>query len=665
MSQGDLPAGWRAWDRAQLEAALREHNRRYWDESAPVITDYAYDRLVERLREVAADSPVLDALGPSADLLGTSVEHLAEMLSLDKAYDEETLQKWAAKFEGDLVMTPKIDGVACSIRYEGGTLAVAATRGNGRVGEDITANVLRIANVPQRIPVTDAVEVRGEVYLPWTAFHALEGDFANPRNTTAGGLKQKDPDKSARMGLRFFAYDVYGPDIPTELAKFQTAAEWGFDPVEHRLLTRDDVQAGYEEYVARRGSLDFEIDGVVYKANRLDEQARLGATSHHPRYAIAYKLQGDSATTVLREVIWSVSRTGALTPVGIVDPVLLSGATVTRISLHNWGLVQSKGLTLNAQVAAMRRGGVIPYLEAVVEPGDGEIRPPETCPSCGAETRIEGDFVVCGNADGCVAKSIGVLSHFAQVADIDGFGQVWLETLYEAGLLKTPPDFYALRVEDLVQFERMGEVLAGKLVAGIDSRRELPLAVFLQALGVPDLGRTASRTLARNLRTVEAVRRADALDLVGLPKFGELLAGRVVEGIAARAELVDALLAQVTVPEEPELVEDTGTGPWAGKSVLFTGTLASMKRADAQARVEALGGANAAGVSKKLTWLVVGSQGRAGSKLAKAEKAGVEVVPEPAFVELLEAAEAQAVADAEAEAGDGDGSEAGTQLTLV
>ena len=642
MSGGDLPPDWRDWGVARLEAALREHNHRYWDLHAPVVSDYAYDRLVERVRELAPTSPVLDEMGPTAEQLGNPVEHAHEMLSLDKAYDEEALQKWAAKFEGELVMTPKIDGVACSIRYDGGALMVAATRGSGRVGEDITANVLRIANVPNTISITGPVEVRGEVYLPWSAFHALEGDFANPRNTAAGGLKQKDPDKAARMGLRFFVYDVIGPDIPTEIAKFETAASWGFDPVEHRLLSRDDVQRGYESYVARRADLDFEIDGVVYKANRLDEQARLGATAHHPRYAIAYKLQGESATTHLREVIWSVSRTGALTPVGIVDPVVLSGATVTRISLHNWGLVQSKGLTLNAQVVAMRRGGVIPYLEAVVRPGDGEIRPPETCPACDAPARVDGDFVVCTNADGCVAKAIGVLGHFAKVADIEGFGQVWLETLYEAGLLRTPADFYALTAADLVQFDRMGEVLAGKLVANVDAKRTLPLATFLQALGAPGLGQTASRTLARALRTLAVVRAAEPLDLVALPKFGDLLAAGVVEGIADRAELIDALLAHVTVPDEPELrAEAEATGPLAGKSFLFTGTLASMKRADAQARVVALGGTNASGVSKSLSYLVVGSQGTAGSKLAKAEKAAVEILPEDVFAALLEQAEAE------------------------
>jgi DNA ligase (NAD+) len=289
----------------------------------------------------------------------------------------------------------------------------------------------------------------------------------------------------------------------------------------------------------------------------------------------------------------------------------------------------------------MRRGGVIPYLEAVVEPGDGEIRPPEACPSCGAPTRIEGDFVFCSNVDGCVAKRVGVLAHFANVADIEGFGQVWLETLLERGLLRTPADFYALTVEDLIQFDRMGDVLAGKLVWSVNSKRALDLATFLQALGVPDLGRTASATLATQLLSLKAIRAAEPLDLVDLPKFGELLAGKIVAGLAACSQLIDALLVHVTVPDEPERPpENAPTGPLAGQSFLFTGTLASMKRADAQERIEALGGTNASGVSKKLTYLVVGSRGKAGSKLQKAEKAGVQVLPEADFAQLLAAAEA-------------------------
>ena len=434
MAKESLPSDWGRWGVERLALEIAEHNRRYWDTNDPIISDYDYDALVERLRALDPTAPILESMGPSQDReMGTPVTHESPMLSLDKAYDEATLLHWASKFEGQLVMTPKVDGVACSIRYdEQGRFLLAATRGNGTVGEDISLNVRGLIDVPERIATTTPVEVRGEVYLPLSAFEKLKGDFANPRNTAAGALRQKTPGRAHSIGLRFFAYDIMGPGFETETQKSAQATEWGFSAVENALVSRSEVQSGYDAYVARRSELDYEIDGVVFKANRLDEQVRLGATAHHPRYAIAYKLQGESATTVLESVEWSVSRTGALTPVGLVAPVVLSGATVTRISLHNWGLVQAKNLTLNATVVAMRRGGVIPHLENVVEPGNEMIFPPTSCPSCGSRPVIQDDFIMCENRMGCPAQAVGVLSHYAKVTDIEGFGQVWLETFVEA-----------------------------------------------------------------------------------------------------------------------------------------------------------------------------------------------------------------------------------------
>lgn len=631
-----LPETFDDWSVAQLEEAVRYHNDRYWKENAPEISDYDYDRLVEALRTRAPRSAVLDELGgDSPDRFGAPVTHHFPMLSLDKAYDEDALQKWAAKFEGELVMTPKVDGVACSIRYGAdGRLVVAATRGSGTVGEDITANVKRITNVPVSIDIDREIEVRGEVYLPLSRFRQLGGQFANPRNTAAGALKQKDPDKSEAMGLRFFAYDLAGLDIDTEMHKHALTTRLGFTAVEHLLVRRDEVQSGYETYVARRNDLDFEIDGVVFKADRLDEQERLGFTSHHPRYAIAYKLQGDSNNTFLRQVEWSVSRTGAITPVGIVDPVNLSGATVTRISLHNWGLVRSKNLSLNAQVTAMRRGGVIPHLEAVATPGDTPIDPPAECPSCGTAPVVEGDFITCPNTTGCPAQSMGILGHFAKITGIEGFGDVWLLKLVDEGVLTSPADFYRLTAEQLVKFERMGKTLAQKLISQIGATRRMPLDTFLQALGVEGLGKTASGTLARHFGTLEAVRAAAPTDLLALPKFAEILANRVVDGLAARTPLIDALLEFIEVVPVEKPAAPTG-GPLLGKSFLFTGTLVAMKREEAQERVVALGGSAASGVSSKLSYLVVGDDGKAGSKLDKARQAGVTVLTEGEFVALL------------------------------
>lgn len=634
-----LPSGWDKWDAARLEAEIRAHNQRYWDTHNPTISDYDYDRLVNALKALNPEAAVLSDMGPTR-APGETVVHEHPMLSLDKAYDEAALQRWAEKFEGDLVMSPKVDGTACSIRYDAqGRLSVAATRGNGVEGEDITQNVKRIKNVPLKIDAPGPVEVRGEVYLPLSAFAKVSEEFANPRNTAAGALKQKNPDKSARVGLAFFCYDVYGVEAETEVEKFKMASDWGFDAVEYELITRDQVQAGYESYVQRRAGLDFEIDGIVYKANQLKEQTRLGATSHHPRYAIAYKLQGESAETVLKAVEWSISRTGVLTPVGIVEPVELSGAVVTRISLHNWGLVQSKALSINAKVIAMRRGGVIPHLESVVTPGDPLVEAPSEC-VCGAPARVEGDVVVCTQPAACSGQSIGQLSHWAKVTKIEGFGQVWLETLVEAEALTSPVDFYTLKPSDLMGFERMGKTLAEKLVSQAQARRVLPLATFLRALGIPDLGQTASKTLAAEFRTLDAVRAATPEQLIELPKFGALLSTRVVEGLAARAAQIDGLLEHVTVEEVEAAAAPEGPQPWVGQSFLFTGTLTRMKRTEAKAAVESLGGTTPSGVSKTLTYLVVGDAGKAGSKLTKAQKLGVAVLKEGEFVDLLEATRA-------------------------
>lgn len=631
-----LPEGWMAWEVSALAEAVAYHNKLYWQDASPEISDYDYDRLVERLRELAPDHPVLISLGEDeAGRSGDAVTHARPMLSLDKCYNEEDLLAWSVKFDGPIVMSPKIDGVACSIRYDDeGFLVLSATRGSGTVGEDITANVRRIENVPQRLPVAQAAEIRGEVYLPISEFNKLGGAFANPRNTTAGALKTKDPNESASKKLSFFAYDLQGVEMTTEMEKFATLESWGFTPVEHTLLEREQMQAGYESYVARRDALDFEIDGVVYRANRVSEQVRLGATSHHPRAAIAYKLQGESATTYLREVEWSVSRNGTLTPVGIVDPVKLSGAVVTRISLHNWGLVQAKHLSLNAKVVAMRRGGVIPYLEAVVEAGDQPITPPETYK--GIPVVIQGDFVSLAEGHASAEQEVQSLKHYADAVGIEGFGKIWLETLHEGGLLRSPEEFYTLKAEDLMGFERMGETLAAKLIANIEAHRAIPLRPFLVALGIPVVGKSQAGTLARHFKSLAAVRAAKTSEVAELPKFAEITAQKVVQGLIDKAALIDALLAHVTVIDdegEPEVAEG---GPLEGKSFLFTATLSAMSRGEAQKQVKALGGAAASGVSKSLSYLVVGAEGKAGSKLKKAQDAGVTVLSEAEFIALID-----------------------------
>jgi DNA ligase (NAD+) len=651
---------------------VREHNERYWVSAQPIISDYDYDRLVERLRALAPHSPVLDELGEPAPLAGTGelgapVRHARPMLSLDKCYDQEGLLKWVERLKDNsqessqeehkltiITVTPKVDGVACSLRYGAdGVLILASTRGDGMMGEEITPNVRSMRSIPSQIPPQGVeVEVRGEVYMSLEAFRGHGARFVSPRNAVAGALKRKhDQEDNEALGLRFFAYDLLGDqarlDIPSSSAGLARCAEWGFTPAPVELIDATnpteavrELQAAYERYVIQRAELDYEIDGVVY---RLDDHARyasLGFTAHHPRAAIAYKLQGESATTTLKEVEWSVSRNGLLTPVGIVEPVMLSGAMVSRISLHNWGMVQAKQLSVGAEVVAMRRGGVIPYLEAVVTPGEEPVTPPAQCPQCPklcAGVSVEGDQVFCGYEGVCEPQAAAILQHFVKATKIEGFGEVWLDTLTRLKVLTTPVDLYTLTPEKVIKLEGVGQRRAELWVESVNTARRLPLATFLVALGVRDLGPSAAQTIAERFGSLELTRSATVEQLAELYNLAELTATHICEGLKARATLITELLEHIEVLDAPKI--ERASGPLDGQSFLFTGTLVAMKRAEAQARVKALGGVAASGVSKTLSYLVVGDAGKAGSKLTKAEKLEVPVLSEAEFVTLLEKAE--------------------------
>ena len=648
---------------AELEAALRLHNWKYWVENAPEISDYEYDRLVEALRSRRPDSPLLEAIGEAgadsaehpAEPTGEKVTHQRPMLSLDKCYTDEVLLKWFEKFEGDAVVTPKVDGVAASIRYDvTGRLELAATRGNGRVGELISDNIKYVHDVPARLPV-GPVEVRGEVYMPISVFERdFAGDFANPRNLTAGALKQKDAPKTRGYQIRFMAYDLEpdeGIQLETEEQKAAYLTELGFRPVDSVTTNRADGAFAFRELQAKSRAFDFETDGVVFKANRLDEQARLGVTAHHPRYAIAYKFQGESAASVLRDVEWSVSRTGAINPVAIVDPVTLSGATVTRASLHNLSIMAklggSDGLKVGSQVLMMRRGGVIPHVEQVIEPGDQPVVPPTVCPACGGKTYSEDDVLQAEHTPSCSATRLGELQHFVRVIEAKGFGPKLLAQLIDAGLVEQPADFFALTVDALMSLERVGQKSAEKLVEQMDSRRDLPVDILLCALGIDELGPVVARTLATAFSTLPAIQAATEEDIAAIHGLGEVIARNVVTGLESRKDELRSLLSHVRVSAAAVVPGAADDGPLAGKSFLFTGALESMKRKEAQERVRALGGEAPSSVVATLTHLVLGEgdlakfqAGWRSSKLKRAEQlnaggARIEIVGEVVFLEMI------------------------------
>lgn len=670
----DLPLF--ALDADALEAEVRRHNRLYWDNATPEISDEAYDLLVQRLRQLRPDSPVLRELGESRsdesdavaaadeDALralpsGAKVTHLAPMLSLDKCYSEDELHKWFDRFDGHALASPKVDGVAMSVRYDArGELLVGATRGSGLVGDVITDNVRHVIGVPTKI-AQGPLEVRGETYLPLSTFRKrFAADFANPRNLTAGALKQKDAANTGAYGLHFFAYDGLGLDLPTEEAKRERLQELGFTPVPAIAATRDSGQSVFDAYSAARESDDFETDGVVFKVADVAQHATMGATSHHPRYAIAYKFQGESGFTTLEDVLWSVSRTGSINPVACLAAVSLSGVTVTRASLHNLGIIEAlaglepgtlvvgenaAALSPGARVLITRRGGVIPHVESIADAGHGRLDIPSVCPSCGAPTRRDGDLVVADHLPTCATQAVRKLIHFVALTDMDGVGPKLLEQLFEAGTVVAPADLYALTLDDLLPLERMAKKSADNVLAAIADKRTIGLATFLAALGIEDLGPSMARKLAAAHPALDAIRSADAETLVAIDGFGEIVAQKVVDGLAAWSDGIDALLEHITLEAPAPPAEADASLPLSGRAIVFTGKMTSMGRSDAQRAARAAGAETPSSVSKAVTHLVLGDgdypryeAGWRSSKLKKAEQlieggAALEIVSESTF----------------------------------
>lgn len=615
----------------ELEEAIRHHNRLYFELQKPEITDYEFDQLVLRLKKLNPDSPVLSEIPPDFSVEQKEfrkVSHTSEMLSLDKCYSEKEIQEWAEKFEGDLIASPKIDGCATEIRYNSkGELILAATRGDGMVGEDITANARMIRDIPQKIPSgppfsKGGAEIRGEIYMKLSVFKKYKREFANPRNLAAGAIKQKDPRKTRDYQLSFFGYDILGLSLKSEGEKIELLKSFHIPTVEARQIPKEKMQGTYDYFLSKRDSWDYETDGVVFKVNQVKEQERLGFTAHHPRYAIAYKFQGDSGVTTLKDVEWSVARTGVITPVGVVDPVQLSGASVTHVSLHNYGLMKKLGLRKGSKVLMMRRGGVIPNLESVVEAGRGAaIEMPKKCPSCGFATELIDDFVYCTNKGGCRKAKMEELEHFIKVIECDGFGEKLIAQLYENGFVKDPADFYQLKREDLLELERMGEILATKLIGNIQAKRQLPLDLFVRSLGIRELAKHTSKILVREFKTLDRILKVGEEELSAIHTIGPVIAREVVEGLRKRRGVIEKLLRHVTlVGATPRTGSPLREGPFFGKKFLFTGSLLAMERGQAEKLVEGKGGEIAGGVTQDLDYLVVGDGGGAGSKLDKAKK---------------------------------------------
>lgn len=706
----DLTPQEAAEELAALSAEIAGHDRRYHAEDAPTISDAEYDEL--RLRNAAieaafpelvrADSPSV-AVGAAPSGTFAQVRHARPMLSLDNVFSDDDVRDFVASVRRFLALAadrelaftaePKIDGLSMSLRYERGELVTAATRGDGTTGENVTANIRTIDEIPQRLPADapDVVEVRGEVYMRRDDFLALNERmaaetgrvFANPRNFAAGSLRQKDPEMTRSRPLRFFAYawgEVAAPLAETQFEAVRRLGGWGF-PVNERMTvcrSLDEMLERYRAIEADRASLPYDIDGVVYKVDRLDLQERLGFRSRSPRWATAHKFPAEKATTILRAIEIQVGRTGALTPVARLEPVTVGGVVVTNATLHNEDYIRGIGndgqpiregrdIRPGDTVLVQRAGDVIPQiLDIVSEKRPADAAPyvfPDACPACGSHAvREEGEAVRrCTGGLICPAQAVERIRHFVSrnAFDIEGLGEKQIEFFFshdDASLsIRTPADIFTLKARQenaLAKLENMdgfGTVSVNKLYAAIDDRRQVLLSRFLYALGIRHIGETNAKRLARHYLAFAALRagaseaappegkgdpgNAQWQELVGINGIGAVVAEALVEFFAEahNNEAVDALLAQVT-PTDEEPVGDVSS-PVAGKTVVFTGALERMSRDEAKAMAERLGAKVAGSVSKK-TDLVVAGPG-AGSKLKQATELGIEVIDEDAWFERV------------------------------
>lgn len=606
---------------SEITSLVAHHNQKYFRDAAPEITDEAFDKLVETLRFINPASEALQKIEETSEFRD-EVVHQRPMLSLDKCYDAHTFFKWAQKINGDLVTMPKIDGVACSIVYSPqGVLISSATRGDGRIGENITKNIKMVNDIPHSLKspllsqVSDgrsSIEIRGEVYLPLSRFNdEYSAIFANPRNLAAGALKQKEAQKSRAYGLRFFPYDIRGIEVNSEEKKFEILSDCGFSMMPWKIIANDEHAVDfYFEFEKERTHFDYEIDGVVYRANEISEQTRLGETAHHPRFAIAFKFHGESAQTQLVDVEWSVSRSGIITPVAIVKPVFVSGATVTRASLHNLRIFQALDLCEESLVEINRRGGVIPHVERVLMRKGPALEIPKKCPSCHHATLSVDDFLYCSNKGKCAVAAVARLVHFGHVVGIEGMGEKIVGKLYTSDFLKQFKDIYKLKIDDIAGLEGMGQLSAHKLIEEIKNKREIELAIFLRALGIDDIGTNVAELIAMNFISLDKIRNLSVDEIVPIHGIGEKIAHSLVDGLKEYADEIDDLLRYVTVIDYKEYEGPGDSGnPLFGKSFVFTGKMAHMERKSAQELVKKLGGKAPGAMSEKVDFLVIGDDG--------------------------------------------------------
>jgi len=654
-----------------LRNELREHNYRYYTLDAPLITDGEYDLLLRELESLEAElgEPVPDdsptrIVGAPASQTFVSRKHGEPLLSLANAFDEKEVEAFvrrAVEGLGDeelsFISEPKIDGLAVNLRYEQGVLVVAATRGDGISGEDVTDNVRTVSDIPWHLKANGdlslppVLEVRGEVYMSRGSFAALneqrdaEGQppFANPRNAAAGSLRQLDARVTAQRKLGFFAYGVGlgGRALASSQSELLTLLQ-GFGFAAQQTEMASSVEAlleGYHRLLEQRPNLAYEIDGIVYKLDSYEQQERLGAVARSPRWAIAHKFPAEEVTTTVRDIIWQVGRTGVITPVADMEPVSVGGVVVSRATLHNIDELQRKQVYAGATVVVRRAGDVIPEVVRTLNVDDSAQKPliPGECPVCGASVfRIEGEVAIrCSGGLSCSAQLKERLRHFVSrgAMDIEGMGDKLVARLVDEGMLKNIADIYELDYAQLADWQGMGEKKIANLQAALEVSKQRPLARFLHALGIRHVGSATGASLASYFGNLDAVMAADAEALLGVPDIGPEVAASICSffGEQHNRDVIHRLLSAGVEPPAAQVI---ATGhPLAGKTVVLTGSFEAVNRRVAQEKLRLFGAKPTGSVSAKTDLVIAGE--KAGSKLTKARELGVEVAGEAELLTWL------------------------------
>lgn len=657
---------------AKLRDEINYHNYRYYVLDEPVVSDAQYDRLLRELQDLEAAHPHLvtpdsptQRVGAKPQKVFGEVRHAVPMLSLANAFTEQDIEDFDRRIRERLnvdsvayIAEPKLDGLSLSLRYEHGMLVQAATRGDGEVGEEVTANARTIRSVPLRLRGQgwpDVLEVRGEVVIRKDDFNRLNEErlakegkvFANPRNAAAGSVRQLDARITAARPLSFFPWGLghcAAPVAARDSEEMARLGEWGFRISDELAVVKgvQGIAAYYADIGARRDALAYEIDGVVYKVDDLAVRKKLGFTAKAPRWAIAHKYPAREESTVVEDIEASVGRTGTITPVAHLKPVAVGGVMVSRATLHNQDEVDRKDVRRGDTVIIRRAGDVIPEVVGVIKekrpPGAHRWHMPKTCPVCGAEVeRLENEAAHrCTGGLYCPAQRMGAIEHFASrgAMDIAGLGEKLVQQLVDTGLVKTVADLYALTREQLVELERMGEKSADNLLGAIDKSKNTTLPRFLYALGIPQVGEATAKQLARHFNDLAPLLEANEDALQKIQDVGPVVAQAIAHFFQQthNREVIEALLEAGV--QWPNASPSGAAQPLAGKTFVLTGTLAGMTREEASERIEALGGRVSGSVSRKTSYLVAGED--AGSKLTKAQTLGIPILDEPAFLALLQ-----------------------------